>query len=81
MQLIDTHAHLDFEYEANETVKDIIQRAKAQGVHKIITIASSAASNKNILSLSSDNDNVYHSICLHPHDANDFTPSLELSIK
>lgn len=80
MEFIDTHAHLDFEYENNETVKDIIERASNNNVTKIITISSAPKSIEATFKLSQEFKNVYRSAGLHPHEAKDFSLEIEKSI-
>lgn len=72
MHFVDTHAHLDFEYEANLDTKKIIDNANKAGVSKIITISSDLKSIDNASKISQDFENVFHSLGLHPHDAKDF---------
>ncbi len=77
MEFIDTHAHLDFKYEDNETVKDIIDRALKNEVTKIITISSSPDSIESAFKLSQEFENIYHSVGVHPHEAKDFSSDIE----
>lgn len=77
MEFIDTHAHLDLEYEKDENPKDLVERALKNKVSKIITISSSPRSIENAFKLSSEFENVYHSIGVHPHDAKEFSKDIE----
>jgi TatD DNase family protein len=81
MKFVDTHAHLDFDYDEGMTVKKILQEAKDIGVTKIITIGSSVDSLEKISSISSSNEEVFYSLGIHPHDAKDFNVDIENRIK
>ncbi len=81
MEFVDTHAHLDFEYEKGETTKEIIQEARNNNVTKIITIGSSVESLDKICEIAKSYDSVFHSLGIHPHDAKDFNTDIEKKIK
>lgn len=78
IRYIDTHAHLDFEYEKDTL--NILEAAKKEGVEKIINISSSPSSFAKIQKLSSDFENLYHSLGVHPHDAKDYNSDVEKEI-
>lgn len=80
LEFIDTHAHLDFEYEKDETIQDIIKRAYDNKVTKIITISSDTNSIEKASKISKEFENVYHSIGLHPHEAKDYNAGVEEKI-
>lgn len=70
MQLIDTHAHLDFEsYDADRP--EVIERAKQAGVFKIINIGSSLAACQQNLELIKKYDNIYCTLGIHPENADE----------
>lgn len=74
IELIDTHAHLDFKSFAND-FPEVVLRAKEAGLINIINIASTPESNKDIIKLVNENDFFYGTLGIHPHDsklANDF---------
>ena len=77
MEFIDTHAHLDFEYDTGKTVDTIIDDAAKVGVNKIITISSDIKSLDTSTEITKKYDNVYHSLGIHPHDAKDFNTEIE----
>jgi len=76
--LIDTHCHLtDL---SNEQITSALARAKARNVNKVICVGASRGKASNlraseILSLSND---IFISIGIHPHDADDTTWDDEL---
>jgi TatD DNase family protein len=63
--VIDTHAHLD----ALENPQAAIERARAAGVSRIITIGTDPVSWANTLEIAEANDGVYIVAGLHPHEA------------
>ena len=63
--LTDTHAHLDFpEFEGQRDA--VIARARAAGVHRIITIGIDPASCRRALAIAEKYSNVYAVVGLHP---------------
>lgn len=68
IELIDTHAHLDSKNYLKD-FDDVLKRAKEQKIIKIINIASTPESNKNIINLIKDNDIIYGTLGIHPHDS------------
>jgi TatD DNase family protein len=81
MFFVDTHAHLDFEYEEGITPEKIIKEAEEKQVTKIITISSDVDSIRKSFDIASKFENVYHSMGVHPHEAKDFNQSVENDIK
>ncbi|HNQ50554.1 MAG TPA: TatD family hydrolase [Candidatus Omnitrophota bacterium] len=74
VELIDTHAHIDFhDYDADRG--EVIRRAEAQGVRRIINIGSSLEGSVNSVDLAKKYPNVYAVVGCHPHDARDFSDS------
>jgi len=65
--LIDTHAHLDMKGYKN--VEELVERAKKEGVNRIINISSSLSSNSSVIELTGKYDNIYGSLGVHPHDS------------
>jgi TatD DNase family protein len=80
IRFIDTHAHLDFDYEDGKTPADIVKEAKEKNVTRIITISSSVESIQKSFEIAKDLDDVYHSMGVHPHDAKDFNGDVEQKI-
>jgi len=68
--LVDSHAHL----EAIDDLERVIERAKKNGVGKIVTIGTSIDSSKKAIEIAekfSSNDlKIYATVGLHPKDAN-----------
>ena len=64
--LIETHAHLDDkQFDADRD--DVIRRAFAGGVEKIINIGAGLGSSQRSVMLAEQYDNIYCTIGLHPH--------------
>ena len=61
--MIDTHAHL------GDDASEVIERARAAGVSRIVTVATSLAGAHRALALAEEHDGVYASLGIHPHEA------------
>jgi TatD DNase family protein len=68
MRLIDSHCHLDFADFARD-VEDVILRAEAAGVERMITISTRVARGDRLVALAERFPQVYFSIGTHPHQA------------
>jgi TatD DNase family protein len=66
--LIDTHCHLDFPDLIKE-VDQVIVRARAAGVTRMITISTHVSRVANYRALAENHENVYFSVGTHPHYA------------
>ncbi len=66
-ELIDTHAHLPMlEHDATEA---ILQRARAAGVGRMITVSTDESNWGPNRALARSHPELYYSVGLHPHDA------------
>jgi TatD DNase family protein len=77
--LIDSHAHLDYEYE--QSTEQLLELARAAGVERVIAVAAAADSLKRVRELSEKFPNVYFSSGIHPHDSKDFKPEIFAEIR
>jgi TatD DNase family protein len=68
--LIDTHAHLDYPDFA-EDFDDVLARATAAGVTRIITIGTSIKSSQNAVMLAETHANVFAAVGVHPTSADE----------
>ena len=66
--LVDSHCHLDFPDFAEERA-DIIARAKAAGVERMVTISTRVKRFEQILAIAEEFDEVFCSVGTHPHNA------------
>ncbi len=66
MSLIDTHSHLDSDdFDADRA--EVISRAMAAGVERMIAIAVTAESSAAVVRLAAENDSVYAAVGIHPN--------------
>jgi TatD DNase family protein len=68
--VIDTHAHLD---ALADDPADVVARARAAGVTRILTVGTDVAGCRRALELADEHDEVYAILGIHPHAANDAT--------
>jgi TatD DNase family protein len=79
MELIDTHAHLDYpDFEAD--LEGVIKRAAEAGVGRIITIGTGIESSRRAVALTERYPNLYSVVGIHPtnvaDEGLDFLPTL-----
>ncbi len=74
MQLIDSHAHIDFP-EFDDDREAMLDRARVAGVETILAIGSGAGPEKldAAIPYAEQHDWIYASIGVHPHEAKDVT--------
>lgn len=68
MDLIDTHAHLDFEQFAGD-VDGALERARAAGVTRVINVGTTPERSRQSVALAERFENVSAAVGVHPHDA------------
>ena len=66
--IIDSHCHLNYE-PMSLSLKETIERANKDGVKYLLTISTEDKSFENILNIISNNNCVYGSYGIHPHEA------------
>ncbi len=71
--LVDTHAHLDSN-RFSDDLPQVIEAAKAAGVHKVLTIGCDLASSRASVDLAANYPEIYAAVGIHPHDAREATP-------
>lgn len=80
-KLVDTHAHLTFK-DYNKDIKQVLDRAWTEGLESIVVIGSGEGvkSIKAAVAFANSHDNVYSTVGVHPHDAEnvDLDEALEL---
>ena len=76
MRLIDTHAHLNFD-DLHSDFDGVLQRARAAGVERIVTIGASGGleTNRAALKIAAQHDAIRCTVGIHPHSADDATES------
>ena len=70
--LVDTHAHLDFP-EFVDDLDSVLQRAKKNGVEKIITIGISISTSHKAIQLANEYSDIFATAGIHPHSARDLS--------
>ena len=73
--IIDTHCHLDDD-SYDDDFSDVLDRAKANGVEKIIIPGADINDLQKARNLAHANENVYFSVGVHPYHCNDFDLSI-----
>ncbi len=78
--IIDTHAHLMFdEYEGQ--IPQMIERAQANDVNKIVNIGCNIKSSQQAIDLLSEWEGFYATVGIHPYDADQVTDELLIEWK
>lgn len=72
MRWIDNHCHLD-----PETADAQIAAARDQGVERLITIGTDLDHSRRAIAIAAENDQVWATVGLHPHDAKNGIDGLE----
>ena len=67
--LIDTHCHLNYEYDGGKGPADLVRECVENGVQYLITIATEEKNFEAVQKISETFPNVFHSIGVHPHEA------------
>jgi TatD DNase family protein len=75
MELIDSHAHIDFPQFADDR-EAMLDRAKAAGVETLLAIGTGPGPEKldSAIPFAEQHDWIYASIGIHPHEAKEVTP-------
>ena len=74
MRFIDTHAHLDDE-RFSADVSDVLQRAQAAGVDRVITIATTAPTSLRSIELAAGHDMLYATVGIQPNHVAEAAPT------
>jgi TatD DNase family protein len=70
--LFDTHAHINAE-QFNEDIREVITRARAQGVSRMVVVGFDRPTIKRAMELTEEYDFIYACVGWHPVDAIDMT--------
>ncbi len=74
--MIDTHCHLELkEFERDR--KSVIERARSNGIDAIITVGTDLEDCYKAIRIADEFDIVYVSCGIHPHEAKNFSDSIE----
>lgn len=74
--LVDSHCHLDFP-DFSAELDDIVERAKAAGIHRIVTISTRVKQFDRVLAIAEKYEEVFCSVGTHPHNADE---ELDISV-
>jgi TatD DNase family protein len=66
--MIDTHSHLNFKAFSDDW-KEVVERAKAQGVTKIIMVGTDIESSSKAVEMAQQDPVLFASVGIHPHHA------------
>lgn len=77
--LIDSHAHLDYEYDFS--TEELLANAKAAGVERVIAIAAAPESLDRVRVLAEKFPQLWFTSGVHPHDSKDFSPEIFAKIR
>ena len=80
MELIDTHAHIYYDKFIND-IEEVIERAMAVNVSKIICVAVDLDTAEKSLKISEKYKNVYLSAGIHPHEAKNISKDFEKELE
>lgn len=69
----DTHCHLAWE---GSSAAEQVAEAAAAGVHRLITIGTQEETSRTAIEVASQHDNVWATVGLHPHDADEGVDSI-----
>ena len=69
---IDAHCHLYYDKLASD-IDNVIQRAIDAGVSRFVCVGTNVEDSKKCLSITENNDDIFASSGVHPHDAKDTT--------
>ena len=76
----DTHAHLDYpDYEKD--FAEVLARAQAAGITKIISIATDLASSRRALALAEQHPMIYAAVGWHPSNAHEAPADIRAELR
>ena len=78
--MIDSHCHLDHEYLI-DNIENILIRSKKVGIEKILTISTSLKSFSKVKSIVNQDDIIYGTFGIHPHETKSNYVNSDLIIK
>ena len=78
--MIDSHCHLDHEPLLSD-LKNVIKRSKDVGIKKLLTISTSHESFDKIKKIINEDEMIYGTIGVHPHETTDNKITTDFIIK
>lgn len=77
MEMIDTHAHLNFEAFTDDW-REVLDRALLAGVDKMIIVGTDLETSKRAVELAQEHKALYAAVGVHPHHARELQMNLNL---
>jgi TatD DNase family protein len=77
---VDSHCHLELE-DYDEDREQTIRRASDAGVSYVLTVATEAKYFPRLVEIIDSHPRVYGAVGLHPHNAVDYSPAFETTVK
>ncbi|MEO0391810.1 MAG: TatD family hydrolase [Pseudomonadota bacterium] len=65
--LVDSHCHLDFPDFSDDGLDTVLDRARAAGIQRFLTISTRLTTVDKLLAISQQHDDVFCTIGIHPH--------------
>ena len=78
--MIDSHCHLDHE-PLKSDLSNIIKRSKDVGIEKLLTISTSVESFKKIKNIINEDEIIFGTIGIHPHETDNNEISIDYIVK
>ena len=78
--MIDSHCHLDHE-QLNSDLSNVIKRSKDVGIEKLLTISTSFESFKKIKDIITEDEIIFGTIGMHPHETDNNEISVDEIVK
>ena len=78
--MIDSHCHLDHE-QINSDLSNVIKRSKDVGIEKLLTISTSFESFKKIKDIINEDEIIFGTIGIHPHETDNNEISVDEIVK
>ena len=78
--MIDSHCHLDHE-QINSDLLNVIKRSKDVGIEKLLTISTSFESFKKIKNIITEDEIIFGTIGIHPHETDNNEISIDEIVK
>ena len=78
--MIDSHCHLDHE-QINRDLSNVIKRSKDVGIEKLLTISTSFESFKKIKDIITEDEIIFGTIGIHPHETDNNEISVDEIVK
>ena len=79
LPIIETHFHLDYLKEGSPD--EILAKARSHGIDRFLTIAVSPDNLAKVIQLTQEHHDVYGTLGIHPHDAEEYNDDVESYIR